>query len=147
MDPFEAAIDVMSLAADGLGQAESLFDTFAVIDRQGVSFVPWGAGFDCWITRFLGNMRGNTGMPEIRTELGRVEALVSVQRQPSGRPWGVAMDHVEGGAPLCMTVEPALAKPEIRMRLTARLGSRIRGKSRCPQVDRGLLPKAPSLRP
>lgn len=49
-------------------------------------------------------MRGNTGLPEISSELGRVEALVRAQRQPSGRPRGMAMDHVEGGATFRMTV-------------------------------------------
>ncbi len=37
--PFEAAID-------GLGHAESLFDPFAVLDRQGVTLVPGRAAVD-----------------------------------------------------------------------------------------------------
>jgi hypothetical protein len=46
MYPFEAAIDGLAHAADGPGPAESLFDPFAVFDRQGVTCVPGGAAVD-----------------------------------------------------------------------------------------------------
>ena len=45
--PLEAAIDGLGHAADGLGPAESLFDPFAVPDRQGVTLVSGGPAVDC----------------------------------------------------------------------------------------------------
>lgn len=40
LHPFEVAIDGQGDTADGFGPAESLFDPFAVSDRQGISLVP-----------------------------------------------------------------------------------------------------------
>lgn len=45
--PFEAAIDGLGHAADGLGPAEGLLDAFAVLDRQGIALVPGGAAVNC----------------------------------------------------------------------------------------------------
>ena len=46
----------------------------------------------------------DAGLAQVGDELGRIEALVSAQRQPSGRSGGMAVDHVQCGAPFRMTV-------------------------------------------
>ena len=79
-------------------------DPFAVPDRQGVNLVPGGAAVDCRLSGFLRDMRRDTGQAQVGGELGRVEPLVGPERHPPGRPGGMAMDHVEGGAPFRMTV-------------------------------------------
>ena len=49
-------------------------------------------------------MRRDAGLSQVGNELGRVEALVGTQRQPPGRAGGVAVDHVQCGAPFRVTV-------------------------------------------
>jgi hypothetical protein len=44
--PLDASVDGLGHAADGFGPAESLFDPFAVFDRQGVTLVPGRAAVD-----------------------------------------------------------------------------------------------------
>ena len=79
-------------------------DPFAVPDRQGVNLVPGGAAVDCRLSGFLRDMRGHTGLAQVGDEPGRIIPLVGPERQPPGRSRGMAMDHVEGGAPFRMTV-------------------------------------------
>lgn len=81
---FEAAIDGLRHAADGFGPAESLFDPFAVHDRQGVTLLLGRATVDHRISGFLRYMLGYAGPSQVNDELGRVEPLVSAQRLLSG---------------------------------------------------------------
>src|SRR3990167_3618982 len=74
--PFDAVINGLGHSADGFGPAESLFDPFAVFDRQGVTLVPGRAAVDRRVSGFLRDMRGHTGLPQVGDELGGVEALV-----------------------------------------------------------------------
>lgn len=53
---------------------------------------------------FLCDMRGDAGSAQVGDQLGCIELLVSSERQAPGRSWGVAVDHVEGGAPFGMAV-------------------------------------------
>ena len=52
--------------------------------------------------RFLGDMRGHAGLPEVSDEVGAVISLVSSERQPPGRSGGMAMNHFQGSLPLGM---------------------------------------------
>ena len=47
-------------------------------------------------------MRGDTGFSQVGDELGRIESLVSAQRQPPGRFGRVAVEHVQRRAPFGM---------------------------------------------
>ena len=49
-------------------------------------------------------MRRDTGPAQVGDEPGRIIPFVGPKRQPPGRPGGMAMDHVESGAPFRMTV-------------------------------------------
>jgi hypothetical protein len=63
-------------------------------------------------SRFLRDMRGDAGLPEISGELGRVEALVRAKGQLPRRSGGMAMDHVEGGALFRMIVRGDLIRAD-----------------------------------
>jgi len=102
--PLDAAIDSLGHAADGFGPAEGLLVPFAMFQGQGVTFVAGDAPIDGGIPGCLRNMRGDTGLPEIADKVGAVIALVGPQRQPPGRSGGMAMDHVQRGAPLGVAV-------------------------------------------
>lgn len=71
----------MGHAADGFDPVESLFDPLAVFDRKG--------GPPCRVVRpSIAECRdfcATLGVTQVGDELGRVEALVGVQRQLLGR--------------------------------------------------------------
>ena len=102
--PLDATIDGLGHAADGLGPAEGLLNPLSVPQGEGITFMAGGAPIDGGIPRFLRDMRGNTGMPEIPDKVGTVVSLVGPECQPPGRSGGMAMHHVERGAALCVTV-------------------------------------------
>jgi hypothetical protein len=64
-------------------------------------------------------MGRDAGLAQVGDELGRVEALVGAQRQPSGRSGGMAVDHVQRRAPFGMTV----GLGEVALHDQARAGS------------------------
>ena len=61
--PFNATIDGLGHAADGLGPAEGLLDPLSMLDGQGIALVSSGSSVDCRMPRFLGDMRGVTQAP------------------------------------------------------------------------------------
>ena len=86
------------------------------------------------------------GPPEImNTDQQSVHILgLDQPAAPSGR---AHLDGRQGAVPRQHLRRAALAILEIRVRLPARLGDRIRGQGRCRQLDRVLQPETPTFRP
>ena len=56
------------------------------------------------MARFLGDMWGHAGLPEIGDEVGTGVALVGSECQPPGRTRRMAMNHVQCGLSLGMAI-------------------------------------------
>ena len=74
--PLDPAIDGLGHANDGFFPAESLFDPFAVLEGQSVTFVPGGAAVDGGLSRFPTDMRRDAGLPEAGDKFGGVIPVV-----------------------------------------------------------------------
>lgn len=92
---FEATVDSLRHAADGLGPAEGLLDPFAVLLGQRVARVPRGAPIDGRMAGLLRHMRGDAGLSEVADEVGAVVSFVRAERQPPRRAGRVVVDHAE----------------------------------------------------
>lgn len=82
--PFNATIDGLGWAADGLGPAEGLLDPLSMLDGQGIALVSSGSSVDCGMPRFLGDMRSDAGPAQIGHEASGIIGLVSAHRQFPG---------------------------------------------------------------
>ncbi len=63
-----------------------------------------GAAVDGGMAGFPGDMRGDTGLPQVGNEVGAVITLVGPERQLAGCTRGVAVDHLRRRLALSMTV-------------------------------------------
>ena len=111
--PFYAAIHRLGHSTGRLGVTEGLLDPFAVLDGQNIVFVTGRPSVRCpayeclhsprgesGMPRFLGDMRGHAGLPEVCDEVGAVIPHVCSQRQPMGRSGRMARGAVAQLRPL-----------------------------------------------
>ena len=87
-DTLDVAIHGLSHAADGFRPAKRFFNLLSVLPGQGIDLMPDGSAIDRGIARLLGDMRCDAGLAQVGNEPSRIIALVSAQRQPSGRSGG-----------------------------------------------------------
>lgn len=73
-DPFDAAVDGLGEAADGLAPAKGLLDPFAMLLGQGIARVSGRAAVDRRVPRFSRDMGRNAGLAQVANEGGHVVA-------------------------------------------------------------------------